>query len=127
VQGVTPDIFYGTWTAAGNGDAAENALVRHGGLNDCLTVYGLFGGGDLKSALSAGSGGAIASPGGVGFIASLQMSTPIVTFRSTAHLKLSNGQFSDMRRTVGAQVKFLPFGSERPYDVLRWYNTAWSF
>jgi hypothetical protein len=50
----------------------------------------------------------------------------IVTFRSTARLRLSNGQLSDMRRTVGAQVKYMVFGSPTPYDVLRWYDTAWS-
>ena len=31
-----------------------------------------------------------------------------------------------MRRTVGAQIKFMPWGSEVPYYVLRWYDTAWS-
>jgi general secretion pathway protein K len=53
VRGVTPDIFYGTWVAAGNGDAGENPLVRRPGLNDCLTVYGVLGSGDVNSALAA--------------------------------------------------------------------------
>jgi hypothetical protein len=52
----------------------------------------------------------------------------IVTFRSTARLRLPDGKFSDMRRTVGAQVKYVPFASaESPYYVLRWYDTAWSY
>ncbi len=101
--------------------------MRHAGLNDCLTVYGAFGAMDVNAVLAAGRGGPITAPGGVGLVASLQQGNAIVTFRSTAHLKLSDGSFSDMRRTVGAQVKYSPFGSERPYDVLRWYNTAWSF
>ena len=56
MRGVTPDIFYGTWVAAGNGDAGENPLVRHPGLNDCLTVYGVLGSGDLNSALAVAGG-----------------------------------------------------------------------
>ena len=52
----------------------------------------------------------------------------IVTFRATARLRLPDGKFSDMRRTVGAQVKFVPFASaESPFYVLRWYDTAWSY
>jgi general secretion pathway protein K len=127
VRGMTPDIFYGTWVAAGNGDAGENAMVRHPGLNDCLTVYGLPGVADVNSALVAGG---TAGPGqGPGINPSmLNGPNAIVTFRATARLKLSNGQFSDMRRTVGAQVKYIPYGtSQRPYDVLRWYDTAWSY
>jgi general secretion pathway protein K len=152
VRGITPDIFYGTWAAAGNGDASTEPLVRHAGLNDCLTVYGSAGGGvDVNTAEPAvlaaagvnpdaiaaivaqrGEGGADQNMLGVaqsmGGGAGLQVGgNAIVTFRSTARLRLSNGQLSDMRRTVGAQVKYMPFGSESPYYVLRWYDTAWSY
>ncbi len=151
VRGVTPDIFYGTWAAEGNGDAGENPLVRHAGLTDCLTVYGSPGGVDVNTAepaVLAASGvgadvisaieGRRASGSGsqdmmgmaqsMGAGAGLRAGgNAIVTFRSTARLRLSDGSLSDMRRTVGAQVKFVPFGSERPYYVLRWYNTTWSY
>jgi hypothetical protein len=69
----------------------------------------------LQFANSVGAGGRLREDGNA-----------IVTFRSTARLRLGNGQLSDMRRTVGAQVKFMVFGSPTPYDVLRWYDTAWS-
>jgi hypothetical protein len=135
VQGVTPDIFYGTWAAAGNGDAGENPLVRRAGLNDCLTVYGMSSGNvNTALALAGAAPEAIAADGAQpgaapGIVNSLLSSgNAIVTFRSTGRLRLPNGQLSDMRRTVGAQVKYVPFGSaEVPYYVLRWYDTAWSF
>ena len=44
----------------------------------------------------------------------------------TARLRLANGQLSDLRRTVAAQVKFMPPGSDAPLHILRWYDTAWS-
>ena len=136
VRGVTPDVFYGTWVAAGNGDAGENPLVRRPGLNDCLTVYGVWGSGDVNSALAVAGGSAAGmavpeTPPGAGQgIATniLNGGNAIVTFRATARLRLPNGQLSDMRRTVGAQVKYIPFASaESPYYVLRWYDTAWSY
>jgi len=151
VRGVTPDIFYGTWAASGDGDAGKSALVRHAGLNDCLTIYGSLGGVDVNTAepavlstigvssdaiqaivarraagsadehlmevaQSMGAGGGLQAGGNA-----------IITFRSTARLLLPDGRFSDMRRTVGAQVKYVPWGSETPYYVLRWYDTAWSY
>jgi hypothetical protein len=48
----------------------------------------------------------------------------IFTLRSTARLRLANGQLSDLRRTVAAQVKYLPAGYETSYHILRWYDTA---
>jgi general secretion pathway protein K len=134
VRGVTPDIFYGTWAATGNGDAGENPLARRPGLNDCLTVYGLTSG-DVNAALAVAG----ATPGGLPAEGARPGAGPglggnlltggnaIVTFRATARLRLSDGQLSDMRRTVGAQVKYMPYGSEAPFYVLRWYDTAWSY
>ena len=134
VRGVTPDIFYGTWVAAGNGDAGENPLVRRAGLIDCVTVYGFISG-NVASALTLAGGAPAgfeaggAQPGAApGIRDLLSGGNAIVTFRSTSHLRLPNGQFSDMRRTVGAQVEYLPYGTaDVPYYVLRWYNTTWSF
>jgi len=151
VRGVTPDIFYGTWVPAGNGDAGQNPLVRHAGLNDCLTVYASSGGVDVNTAEPAVLAAAGVNPDAIAAILAQRANGPagqdmmgaarsmgagpglqiggnaIITFRSTGRLRLSNGQLSDMRRTVGAQVKYVPWGSEKPYYVLRWYDTAWSY
>jgi hypothetical protein len=50
----------------------------------------------------------------------------IVTFRATAQLRLANGHLSDLKRTVAAQVKFMPTGYDSPIHILRWYDMAWS-
>jgi hypothetical protein len=49
----------------------------------------------------------------------------IYTLRATARPRLPNGQLSDLRRTVAAQVKFMPAGYDFPYHILRWYDSAW--
>jgi general secretion pathway protein K len=152
VRGVTPDLFYGSWAAgAANGDPAANRLVRHAGLNDCLSVYGTDARVDVNTAEPAVLAAVGVSSGAIQAILDHRQTAPndphmlefaqsagantarlraegnaIATFRSTARLRLPNGQLSDMRRTVGAQVKYVPFGSEVPYYVLRWYDTAWS-
>jgi len=48
------------------------------------------------------------------------------TIRATARVRLPNGQLSDMKRTVAAQIKFLPYGYQERLHVLRWYDTTWS-
>ena len=48
----------------------------------------------------------------------------IFTLRATARLRLVNGQLSDLRRTVAAQVKFMPPNNDTTYHILRWYDTA---
>ena len=50
----------------------------------------------------------------------------IFTLRATARLRLPNGQFSDLRRTVAATVKFLPGDIGAPVQILRWYDNAWT-
>jgi len=150
VKGVTPDLFYGTWAPAAAGPAAGR-LVWHAGLIDCLTVYGTDDPRvDVNTAEPAVMAAVGVEPAAIEAIVEHRMAFPndehmlefansvgaggrlraegnaMVTFRSTARLRLSNGQLSDMRRTVGAQVKFMVFGSPTPYDVLRWYDTAWS-
>src|ERR1035438_5678145 len=50
----------------------------------------------------------------------------LVTFRAPARLRLADGKLSDLRRTSAALVKYMAAGSEVPYHVLRWYDTAWS-
>ena len=151
VRGVTPDIFYGTWAPA-NGDANTSPLVRHAGLNDCLTVYGIGGRVDVDAAEPAVLAAVGVTPDVIEAIMERRRQSPfdehlldfarsmggnvsrlraegnsIITFRSTARLLLPNGKLSDLRRTVGAQVKYLAPGTDlSPYRVLRWYDTAWS-
>jgi len=71
--------------------------------------------------------------GGIGRleIGRLELNTPqAITLRATAQLKLSNGQLSDLRRTVSELVMFLSEDSElfKPgqprYHVMRWYENA---
>jgi general secretion pathway protein K len=152
VKGVTPDLFYGTWAPSAATDPAADRLVRHAGLIDCLTVYGTDDRRvDVNTAEPAVMAAVGVDPGAIQAIMQHRQSNPndehmlefaasagagggrlrsegnaIVTFRSTARLRLGNGQLSDMRRTVGAQVKYNVFGSPTAYDTLRWYDTAWS-
>ena len=50
----------------------------------------------------------------------------ILTIRATARVRLPNGQLSDMKRTVAAQVKYMPSSYSTPIHFLRWYDAAWS-
>jgi len=145
VQGVTPDLFYGSYTSDEDGK-----LMRHPALRDCLSVYGSTGvidvntaepavlraigippdvitaivnrrrqgvikGGDLATLTSA------AGPlsGRLGIVPSA-----LVTLRATASLRLPDGKFSDLRRSVSATVKFLGPGFDDPYHILRWYDNV---
>ena len=160
VKGVTPEIFYGTYSpATGWGPAEALApepgrpgarLIRHTGLIDCLSVYGSNTSVDANTAEPA----VLAAVGVPGYsiqqIATRRREKPltlgelaeigagaaagrlrvegntIVTFRATARLRVGEGQVGDLRRTVAAQVKYMAYGAEIPYYVLRWYDTAWS-
>jgi general secretion pathway protein K len=134
VRGVTPDLFYGSYTRD-----AQGQFVPHAGLRDCLSVYGSKGPLDVNTVEPAvmqavgvppGVAAAIvasrrAAPfrsldrlapfrgGGPGMgrlgMEHLAMDNPIaITLRSTAQLKLSGGQqLSDVRRTVSELVLFL--------------------
>ena len=44
VRGVTPDLFYGSYT-----QDAEGRLIPHAGLRDCLSVYGSTGSLDVNT------------------------------------------------------------------------------
>jgi len=50
----------------------------------------------------------------------------ILTIRATARVRLANGQLSDMKRTVAAQVKYMPSSYPTPIHILRWYDATWS-
>jgi len=111
VRGVTPDIYYGTavLTAIGVAPDAIAAIVERRRVSAFRTP------GDLAAfAQSAGPGFGRLRIGG----------NSIFTLRATARLRLANGQLSDLRRTVAAQVKLMPPGYDASYHILRWYDNA---
>ncbi|HEY3847740.1 MAG TPA: hypothetical protein VGL95_11560, partial [Acetobacteraceae bacterium] len=50
----------------------------------------------------------------------------IFLLRATASLRLADGRVSDLKRTVAAQVKYMPAQYNEPINFLRWYDNAWS-
>ena len=153
VSGVTPEIFYGaylpvTWGAADG----ETRLAQRSGLVDCLSVFGSKGRVDANTAdpavlaavgltpdainllvqrrrqaplNEAGLGGlaALLGPGGQNLRVE---GNSIIMVRATARVRLANGQLSDLKRTVAAQVKYMPAGFDSPIHILRWYDTTFS-
>ena len=143
LKGMTAEIFYGSYARD-----MQGRLVRLGAFKDCVSVHGTSGVFDANHAepallrslglapesvdqmvrrravrpfLNAGEvgqagGGAKLRVGG----------NTIYTFRATAHARLPNGGYSDVSRTVAAQVKFRKPGEPPSYQVLRWDETAYS-
>jgi general secretion pathway protein K len=129
---------------------AGSRLMRRSGLIDCLSVYGTDGAVDVNTADAAvlavigvplftaqsiaaqRANGPITNEnlgdvtGGAGGGRLRTEGNSMVTFRATARLRLQNGKLSDLRRTSAALVKYMANGSDVPYHVLRWYDTAWS-
>jgi general secretion pathway protein K len=153
VRGVTPDIFYGTYLPVqGTPAPGESGLVRHSGLADCLSVYGSRERVDANTADPAVLAAIGLTPEGVqtvlrerreaaftearlnGLTATLgpgagmlrREGNSILTIRATARVRLANGQLSDLKRTVAAQVKYMPPRFDSPIHILRWYDTTWS-
>ncbi len=149
VPGMTPDIFYGRFDRDPSG-----RLVPRGGLRDCLTVWGAGNRVDINTAapalleslgLPAALVQQIVAKRSVTPYKSMEEVQAVVrgagpeaarlgiggatiwTLRATARLRLPGGKLSDVRRTVGAAVKFLdPNQFNPPYHILRWYDDAWS-
>ena len=145
VQGVTPDLFYGSYTRDEDGN-----LMRHAALRDCLSVFGSKGVLDINTAEPAVMEAVGITPDVVTAIVNrrrqraikqadlpplLSAAGPgaarlgivpsvIVTLRATAAMRTGNGQLSDLRRTVSAMVKFLGQGFDEPYHVMRWYDNV---
>ena len=153
VRGVTPEIFYGTYIPSERGrEQGGSGLIRRSGLVECLSVYESGGQVDANTADGAVLAALGAPPGGIQMLlerrrmAALTPQTfgqllpalgqaagllrlggnSIITLRATAQVRLANGQLSDMRRTVAAQVKYMPSGYTIPIHILRWYDTTWS-
>lgn len=156
VQGVTPDLFYGTYVPS-ESYSADNPgsgprLTRRYGLFDCLSVYGTKDRVDANTAvppvlLTIGlnpyaisallerrrvkpfsEGELVEFMGSVGASAERLRTegNAVITLRATARLLLPDGQLSDLRRTVSALMKYMQTGADSPVDILRWYDTAWS-
>ena len=154
VPGITPEIFYGTYVPAqGNPVAGEPRLIRRSGLVECLSVFGSKGQVDANTADPAVLAAIGLTPDGIQVLLSQRRAEPltlerlgqlaptlgpgaqflrlegnsILTIRATARVRLPNGQLSDMRRTVAATVKYMPYGAyDPPLHILRWYDTTWS-
>jgi general secretion pathway protein K len=127
-------------------------LIPRPGLVDCLSVYGSKDRVDANTASPAVLAAVGTSPYAISALLERRRMGPlsedqlgaflqavgagagrlrvggnsIVTLRATAQLRLANGQFSDLKRTVAALVKFMPTGYDSPIHILRWYDTAWS-
>jgi len=145
IRGVTPDLFYGSYIKDDQG-----RLIPRAGLRDCLSVYGSTNQLDANGVQPAIMQAIGISPDVAYAIANLRRVTPfrdmgqlapfanggpgigrlslrpsaIATLRATARLRLPNGQFSDLRRSVTAMVKFLGPEWDPPFHVLRWYDNA---
>ena len=132
--------------------AAGVRLIPRPGLEDCLSVYGSRGAVDINTAPPAVLAAVGLPADAISAIVARRLTAPITTnqlplflesigiataplrvggnsiytMRATARLQLANGQVSDMRRTMAAQIKYMPPGYDAPIHVLRWYDTAWS-
>jgi general secretion pathway protein K len=155
IQGVTPDLFYGSYAPADSVDGADLSgprLVPRGGLMDCLSVYGTRDRVDANTAAPAVLAAVGLSPYAITALVARRAVAPLtekelggfmqevgaptdhlrvegnsmVTLRATARLRLPGGGLSDLKRTVAAQVKYLQPNANAPFNVLRWYDTAWS-
>jgi general secretion pathway protein K len=153
VKGVTPELFYGTYVQAPDyALAGAPRLQARPGLVDCLSVFGSTTTVDVNTAqpavlaaiglpvdsiglivqrrrlkpFTAGEIGSVLGAAGIPIDRLRVEGNSIVTIRATARLRLPNGQLSDLRRTVGAMVKYMPAGYDSPIHILRWYDTAFA-
>jgi hypothetical protein len=147
LQGMTPELFYGTWVRQGEG--AESRLVPRVGVRNCVSVFGSlssFDAGWVQPAVLAATG---ASADDIQAVLAFQQSSPvhspqqlseftaqdpalashlslathtIYTLRATARLRRPDGSYSDLTRTVSALVKLRPVGTEATFHILRWYD-----
>lgn len=155
VQGVTPELFYGTYVAAPEGSPAGTPrLQARPGLVDCLSVFGTPEAIGTTAALDINTAEpavlaavgvpevaieqivahrrvtpftshnlpALTTPGGIRFVAE---GNSIVTIRATAQVRLPDGHYSDVKRTVAAMVKYMPQGYDSPIHILRWWDMAY--
>jgi len=147
VKGMTSEIYYGNSL---DGFSLDKARA---GLRDCLSVYGSPGAVDINTAQPATLVAVGLAPTDADTIVRSRTQHPVLDFRdlneivqsigpaggrlsiggqtiytlrATARLRQADGKLSDLRRTVGALVKFHFPGdkgtSEPGFEVLRWYD-----
>jgi len=150
-RAMTPDLYYGSYDRVPGPAGSPGRLVRRLGLAECLSIYGAAAGFEANTAPPAVLAAAGLPPEAVAAIVERRRLMPfqhlgqvsdllgpeaagklrlggssIFTVRATARLRLSNGQLSDLRRSVAALVKMTgPEFYHQPH-VLRWYDTVWS-
>lgn len=145
VKGMTPDLFYGTFVRD-----AQGRLMPQPGLRDCLSVYGSSGAVDVNHAPAPVLISLGLAPEAVAAIVerrhALPFRTPaqldpirqiagpagsrlvigggtIFTFRATGRLRLPDGRYSDLTRSVSAMMKFHQKRTNTsPIEILRWYD-----
>lgn len=141
LKGMTPDLYYGSYDRDPGGQ-----LVRRGGLDQCVSIYGATNQFDVNTAHPGVLGSLGFSPGEVRAIVERRRRQPFTTLadvpgpgagrlriggasmftlRATARLRLPDGKLSDLRRSVAALVKIPPAGYENDTAILRWYDNAW--
>ncbi len=153
VKGITPELFYGTYVPTlDDPGPGEPRLIRRSGLVECLSVFGSENQIDANTADPAVLAALGMTPDGIQLLLRQRRTAPlnnerlaqlapmlgpagqflrlegntILTIRATARVRLPNGQLSDMKRTVAAQVKYMPINLPTPIHYLRWYDTTWS-
>ena len=146
VEGMTPELFYGTYVRD-----PEGRLVRRSGFRDCASVYGAEGRFDVNSADPALLVSLGIDPAGVEQMVVRRREQPfrnmgqlepfrrfagpgaaklgiggitIYTIRATARPRLADGRLSDLRRSVSATVKLRRGGFKPPFHILRWHDNA---
>jgi general secretion pathway protein K len=147
VNGMTPELFYGTYER----DALGRLAPRHG-FRDCLSVYGSTVQMDVNTVDPAVLAAVGVPPDSIAAIVRLRADGPILrrdqlnafgenlpginrlglasgtifTLRATGQGRLPDGTLSDARRSVAALVKLLDRTKfSEPYHVLRWYDNVW--
>jgi general secretion pathway protein K len=151
VKGVTPEIYYGAYLPDA-GPQNGPRLIHRSGLIDCVTTFGSGDRVDANTANPAVLAAIGLPPDAVNLLVERRRIKPlderqlseltpllgaaaaflraegnsIVNYRATAQVLLPNGQLSDLKRTVAAQVKYMPPGYDSRIHILRWYDTAWS-
>ena len=145
LKGMTPDLFHGAHTRDGRG-----RLVRLGAFKDCVSVFGTSGRFDANYADPALLRSMGIPPETVDSIVGFRRQRPfmnggeigpvagqaasllrlggntIFTFRATARARRGDGRYSDVSRTIAAQIKFRKPDTPPLVHILRWDENAWS-
>jgi general secretion pathway protein K len=148
VRGMTPELFYGGFRRDPDGH-----LYPFGGVRDCLSVYGSTGNFDVNTINPTLLRAIGAPPDAVNVIVNMRNAAPIRsidqigrllgggpaaarlstdtsnfgniwTLRSTGRLRFADGTYSEVKRTVAAQVRFFRAGHNPLDTILRWYDEA---